>query len=142
MVKMKELEYEYGKMMVRRKLQNGKIINYINAPRFTSQMATVIGGNTRITRKKDMEHLSGLMDADTSGNTCRMTCTGMEYTDITVEEYTMDNGNKIRKMVMDIKGGQVATNTMDNTKMMLRMEKESFKSKASYTTSNTNKTSL
>jgi hypothetical protein len=65
-------------MMVRKKLENGSTINYINAPRFTSQMATVIGGNSKITRKKDMEHMRVLMETDTSGNGCRVTCTAME----------------------------------------------------------------
>ena len=67
---------------------------------------------------KDMEHLSGLVEADTSGNTCRVICTAMEYTDITVEMYTMDEGNKISKMAMDISGGQMGTNTMGSTKMI------------------------
>ena len=58
------------------------------------------------------------METDTSGNGCRMTCTAMEYTDGEMEIYTMDSGNKRREMVMDIKGGQVATNTMDSTKMI------------------------
>ena len=68
-----------------------------------------------------MEHSSMLMETDTSGNSCRISNTAMEYTDITVEVYTMDNGNK-RKMAMDIKGGQVATNTMVSSKMILRMD--------------------
>ena len=91
MVNKKELEYEYGKMMVRRQLENGSIINYINAPRFTNQVATVIGGNGRMARRKDMEQRSGLVETDTSGNGCRVTCTGMEYSDGLMEEYTMDN---------------------------------------------------
>jgi hypothetical protein len=33
------------------------------------QMVAVIGGNTRMTTGKDMEHLSGLMETDTSDNT-------------------------------------------------------------------------
>ena len=71
-------------------------INYMDAQRFNIQMATVIGGRTRIIRRKDMEYMSGQMETDTSGNGCRVTCTAMEYADITVEMYTMDNGNKIR----------------------------------------------
>jgi hypothetical protein len=38
------------------------------ASRFTIQMVRVIGGNSRMARKKDMEQLSGLMKTDTSGN--------------------------------------------------------------------------
>ena len=48
--------------------------------------------------RKDMEHMSMLMETDTSGNSCRVTCTAMEYSDMQMEMYTMDNGNKIRKM--------------------------------------------
>ena len=57
------------------------------------------------------------METDTSGNTCRVSNTAMEYTDIIMEEYTMENGNKILKMAMDTTGGQMATNTMDSSKM-------------------------
>ena len=64
----------------------------MDAQRFNIQVATVIGGNKRIIRRKDMEQLSGLVEADISGNGCRVTCTAMEYADITVEMYTMDNG--------------------------------------------------
>ena len=82
------------------------------------------------------------METDTSGNTCRVTNTAMEYTDGQMEVYTMDNGNKIRKMAMDMKDGQVATNTMDNTKTVRKMEREFDKCKANYSASNTNKISL
>jgi diacylglycerol kinase family enzyme len=68
--------------------------------------------------RKDMEHMSMLVGADTSGNGCRVTCTAMEYSDGQMEMYTMDNGNKIRKMVMRTRGGLMATNTMDSTKMI------------------------
>jgi hypothetical protein len=39
----------------------------------------------------------------------------MEYTDITMEMYTMDNGNKIRKMATDIIGEPMVTNYMDSS---------------------------
>jgi hypothetical protein len=81
-------------------------------------MATVIGGDSRMATRKDMEQMSILVEADTSGNTCRVSYTGMEYTDGQMEVYTMDNLNKIRKMAMDTGGGQVATNTMVSTKMI------------------------
>ena len=42
----------------------------------------------------------------------------MEYSDGQMEKYIMENGNKMRKMVMDTTGGQMATNTMDSTKMI------------------------
>ena len=47
---------------------------------------------------KDMEHMSGLVETDTSANGRRMSNTGMEYSDGLKDMYTMDNGNKIRKI--------------------------------------------
>ncbi len=49
-----------------------------------------------------MEHLSGLMEVDTSGSTFRVSDTGMEYTDGQMEESIMDSGNRITMMVTDI----------------------------------------
>ena len=88
------------------------------ASRFTIQVAAVIQANSRMATTKDMEHLSGLVETDTSGNGCRMSNKGMDYSDVLKDIYTMDNGNKIRKMAMDILGGQMVTNTMDSTKMI------------------------
>ncbi len=65
-------------------------------------MVAVIGGNTRLARRKDMEQRCGLVEADTSGSGCRVTCTGMEYTDGQMEESIMDSGNRITRMVTDI----------------------------------------
>ncbi len=45
------------------------------------QLVTVIGGSTRITKRKDMEQASGRVDRDTRGNSSRVSVTGMEYTD-------------------------------------------------------------
>ena len=67
------------------------LINYMDAQRFNFQVGTVIGGNTRIIRTKDMEQWRGLVEADTSGNGCRISNTAMEYSDGQMEEYTMDN---------------------------------------------------
>jgi hypothetical protein len=69
--------------------------------RLQMKMVTLIGGNSRMVRRKDMEHLSGLVEADTLGNTFRMTDTGMEYTDGQMEMYIKDNTNKIKEKVMD-----------------------------------------
>ena len=66
----------------------------------------------------------------------------MEYTDGQMEVYTMDNGNKIRQMAMHTRGGQVATNTMDSTKIIISMKRESNKCKANYTVSNIKKASV
>jgi hypothetical protein len=63
---------------------------------------SAIGENTRITRGKDMEYIIMMMETDTSGNTCRVTNTGMEYTDSQMEKYIMYKGNRAIKMAMDI----------------------------------------
>ena len=60
--------------MVRKIQENGILINYMAALSRNLQKVAVIGGNTRITRGKDMEHKSGLMvayimETDTSGST-------------------------------------------------------------------------
>ena len=68
--------------------------------------------------RKDMEHLSMLMETDTLDNTFRVSNTGMEYTDRQMEVYIMDNGNKIRKMAMDTRGRLMGTNTMGSAKMI------------------------
>ncbi len=88
--------------MVRKILQNIILINYMAVESWNLQMVAVIGGNTRITRGKDMEQKSGLVEADTSGSGCRVTCTGMEYTERQMEESIMDSGNRVRWMVTDI----------------------------------------
>jgi hypothetical protein len=89
------------------------------------QMVTVIGGNRRIITGKDMDHITGLMDRDTRGNTSRVRFTGMEYADTLVEKYIMGNKNRIRKMVMAIIGGQMEMNTTESTRMMSCGEMES-----------------
>ena len=65
----------------------------------------------------------------------------MEYTHIQLE-YTKEIGNKIKKMVMDIKGGLMDLNTMESTRMVWSGEKEFNKMKANYTESYMNKTSF
>jgi hypothetical protein len=93
--------------MVRKKLENGISKNYMDLQSYNMVMA-VIGENTRITRGKDMEYMIMMMEADTSGNSCRLTNTGMEYTDGQVEQYIMDNGNRKKEMAMDMKEMQKA----------------------------------
>jgi hypothetical protein len=61
-----------------------------------------------MTRGKDMEYMIMMMEGDTSGNGCRMTDTGMEYSDGQVEQHIMDNSNRINKMAMDIIEMQMA----------------------------------
>ena len=54
------------------------MVIYMVRPSVHIQMATVIGGTIRITRRKDMGHTSMLVDRDTRGNTRRGRNTGME----------------------------------------------------------------
>jgi hypothetical protein len=100
------------------------LINYMDLERCNMVMA-VIGENTRMARGKDMEYMILMMETDTSGNTCRVNRTGMEYSDGQVEQYIMDNGNRIKEMAMHITEIQMAQNTMDSTRITRHKEKES-----------------
>jgi hypothetical protein len=64
-------------------------------------MVKVIGGNGRISWRKDMEHLTLLMDADTSDNTCMIYIMGMEYSHGQMEKFIMENGNRDNGKDMD-----------------------------------------
>jgi hypothetical protein len=55
--------------MVRKTMENGILINYMDAQSWNTQMVTVNGGNSRMVNGKDMEQESGLVETDTSGNT-------------------------------------------------------------------------
>jgi hypothetical protein len=90
-----------------------------------NMVMAVIGENTRMATGKDMEYMIMMMEGDTSGNGCRVTDTGMEYPDGQMEQYIMDNLNRVIKMAMDIKEMQKAQNTMDSTRMTRDKEKES-----------------
>jgi hypothetical protein len=68
MVKQKELQLEFGKME-RKNTENGILINRMDVLRWKTKMVQVIGGNKRVLKKKDMEHMRGLMDSDTLVNT-------------------------------------------------------------------------
>jgi hypothetical protein len=85
------------------------------------------GGNSRMVREKDMEQGRVLMETDTLGNTVLIRNTGMEYTDGQVEEYITESGKRIREMVKDIRGGQMAMNIGDSGKIACNREKESNK---------------
>ena len=89
------------------------------------QMVTVIGGRIRMARRKDMDHITGLMGRDTRGNSSRVSNVGMEYTDGQMEQYIMGNSNTIRVMVMAILVGQMEMNTTDSTRMAKDGEMES-----------------
>jgi hypothetical protein len=81
--------------MVRKILQNIILINVMAVERWNLQLVAVIGGNSRIIRMKDMEYKSGLVETDTSGSGCRVTCKGMEYTDGMMEEYIMEKERRV-----------------------------------------------
>ncbi len=141
MVKKKELEYKYG-LIVISKEESGIRVNYMVLPRLHLKMVTLIGGNARMVSMKDMEHLSLLMERDTLGSGCRVTCTGMEYTDGKMELYIKDNTNKVKVKVMHIAGGQVVKSIMDSTRMIRYTEREFPKRMVSYTESNMKKASV
>jgi hypothetical protein len=54
--------------MVKKNMENGILITDMGAESWKRQMVTVIGGNSRMVTWKDMEHMRGLMETDTSGN--------------------------------------------------------------------------
>jgi hypothetical protein len=58
-----------------------------------------------------------------------------------MEEYIMDSGNRIREMAKDIKGGQMAMNIGESSRMTRNGEKESHKRREYYTETNTKKAS-
>ncbi len=99
----------------------------------------LIGGNARMVTRKDMEHLSGLVEADTLGSGCRMPSTGMEYSDGLVELCIKDNTNKMIEKVMDITGIQLAKSIMDSTRLIRCTEREFYYRMPSYSESNMKK---
>jgi hypothetical protein len=82
--KEKELGYVLP-LVVKSKEENGILINYKEAQRLNIQVAKVIGGNSMIIKRKDMEHMSGLLVRDT----CNVSETGMKYLKIQVAMYSM-----------------------------------------------------
>ena len=89
----------------------------MDAQRLNIQVVTVIGGNIRMVRKKDMERLSLVMERDTLGNTSRETDMGTEYTGGQMEECIKENSYRIKAMVMGIIGMKMAMNITENTRM-------------------------
>ncbi len=61
-----------------------------------NMIMAVIGENTRRAKEKDLEHMSMMMEIDTPGNGCRVTNTGMEFSNGQVVQSIMDNGNMIK----------------------------------------------
>ncbi len=72
------MEYKYGQIVIRQE-ESAIRINYMALTSLQMQMVALIGGNARIIRRKDMEHMSGMMEGDTSGSGCRVSNTAMEY---------------------------------------------------------------
>ncbi len=140
-VKEKDLEYRLLKV-VKNKLENGILEIYMARPSVHIQMATVIGGTLRIATRKDMEQASGLVGRDTRGNTRRGRDTGMEYTHGQVEDCIMENGNRTREMVMAVTGIRMAMKSMESTRMVRNMERESLKRVTNYSESSTTKATL
>jgi hypothetical protein len=117
MIKKKESEYTYLHL-ARSTQENIILINYMDAQRLNIQVVTVIGGNIRIMRGKDMERMSLLMEANTLGNSSRITDKGTEYTDGQMEEWIKENTNRMNKMVMAIIGMKMAMNITENSRMV------------------------
>ena len=84
-------------------------------------------------RRKDMQHSRVLLETDTSGKSVMISPTGMEYPDRLMEEYITENTNRVIEMVKDIRGGQVAMNIGESSRITSNGEKESNK-KREYST--------
>ncbi len=85
---------------------------------------------------KDMEQGRVLMETDTSDNGVMIRNTGMEYTDGQVEEYITESGKRVTEMVKDIRGGQMAMNIGESSRITSNGEKESNKTMEYFTKTN------
>jgi hypothetical protein len=113
-------------------LENGIFDVFMVRPSVHIHLATVIGGRTRITNRKDMEHSSGLMDRDTRGNGRRGRVTGTEYAHGQMGQCIVENTNRTTMMVMAVTGGQMAMSTTESGRMVRNMERESRKRVTNY----------
>jgi hypothetical protein len=66
-----------------------------------------------------------------------VTNTAMEYTDGQVDQYIMENGNRIIKKVKDITSGQMVMNIAENGRITRNGEREYSKKTDNYTEINT-----
>ncbi len=82
------------------------------------------------------------METNTLDNTCSMPNTGMEYSDSQMELYIKGNCNKIKEMVMHVRGRQMEISIMDSLRMIRSTEREYSLKKANYTLLNIKKESL
>jgi hypothetical protein len=114
-------------------LENIILINYMAALSRNLQVVASIGGNSRMARRKDMGHKSGLMEKDTSGSTCRVSDTGTEYIDGQMEENIMDSGKRINVMATDISRVLMVQNITDHGRIAKDREMQSKTRMGSYT---------
>ena len=106
------------------------------AQRLNIKKVAVIGGNSRIIRKKVMVQSCMLVDRNTWGNTCKIKDMGMEYTDGQMEIYIMDNSSRITVKAMENLHFLMAITIMDSSKMISVGVTEFLKRIAKYTKSN------
>ena len=118
--------------MVTKEEESGMLINYMELPRLHLKMVTLIGGNSRMIRWKDMDHLNELMETDTLDNSYRMTNMGMEYSDLQMEQYIKDKLNRIKEKVMHIISKLMAKSIMVSTRIICSVEREYVNSAANY----------
>jgi hypothetical protein len=71
-----------------------------------------------------MEHMRKLMETDTLGNSCRMSNTGMEYSDGQMDKYIKDNGHRVKEKVMHITRLIMTQSIMVSTRMICGGERE------------------
>ena len=57
----------------------------------------------------------------------------MEYTDTLMEMYITENTKTIKRMVKDIRGGQMAMNIGENSRMACNRDREYLKRTENYT---------
>jgi hypothetical protein len=114
-------------------MEKGIIINYMAVSSWNMRMGALGGANTRTVRRRGMGHMRVLMVSGTLGYIKRMPCTCMGYTGGLMEMYIMANGNRINKMAMGIKVGElVAMNIQGNGKIISSGERESNRRKGNY----------
>ncbi len=68
-----------------------------------------------------------MIQTDTSGNIVKVIITGMQYTDGLMEQYITESTKSASKMVKDIRGGQMAMNIGESSRITSNGEKESNK---------------
>jgi hypothetical protein len=140
MVKEKELELEYLQELALNIMENGILMREMAVERRKILMGTAIEEIIRMIEGKGMGHMKLTMEADISGSTGVMPCTGTGYTDGLMERYITENGNKMVKMDMDITSGQMAMNIAVSSKMIRNRERACIKRRECSTETNMSKT--